>query len=264
MHDIGALEIVIIVGVLLVLGLFAGKFLGIRRAGRRSRTTLCPQCGQPNDGSAAFCLKCGTPLRQTLRPETTEKPARTGRRLRIFGVVSFIIVVLVIVAAIWFFGIGRGGNDGGGGGSLTQQNAAVTKDASELALKASDIENGCTQLRVNNVMEGTNVLSVYSVTFFCGGYGTLMYGVTNSSVTVYSSVDAARNAYASKAPDEYGSASAVQHYHTDIGDECVVVVIQELASAECLFRDKNVLVDVGTTYPEDAEFYARIVEQRIG
>jgi hypothetical protein len=182
-------------------------------------------------------------------------------------VVVAVIVAAAIVAVVL---LGRGRNDDGGGGSTTQQNAPITKDASALALKASDIENGCTQLRVNNVMKGTNVLSVYDVTFFCGGFGTLMYGVTNSSVTVYSSVDAARNAYASKAPDEYGSTSAVQHYHTDIGDECYVMVIDvetaegQMASADLVFRDENVLVSVGTTYPEDAEYYARIIEQRIG
>lgn len=244
------------------------------KSGRHNQARFCPQCGQANGNQSTFCMACGARLGNVARSGANTRATNSRRRSRalIVGLLAIVAVVIVAAAAIAVLLVGRGGNDtggggGNGGGNPTEQYAPITENASRLVLRASDIEDGCTQSHVYGGTQGASVLSSYDVAFYCsdsGQWWTDAYDFRRSRVTVYSSVDAARNAYASREPKEYGSSSAVQHYHTDIGDECYVMVIESMNQAEVVFRVKNVLADVGTPYSEDAEYYARIMEQRIG
>ena len=97
----------------------------MQKGGDLNQKRFCPMCGQANDGQSTFCMACGARLGYVPKAGMTQKPAKSRRRSRAFGVVFLLIVVAVIVAAVVVAVVllGRGGHDGGGGGSTTQGGA---------------------------------------------------------------------------------------------------------------------------------------------
>lgn len=127
----------------------------------------------------------------------------------------------------------------------------ITKNASEMVLTLDDFEAGWTLSSSEDMTAATvGSQSAYKVTF------QQMYTVVRNEVTVYSSIDAARTAYAEKVP------TSVPVYHPSIGDECLLDVSKSPYVETLVFRENNVVVSVYANEGE-SESYARKVEAKI-